>query len=339
MKWKIPQLQQADAAQLPPFVLIYGEDGGKTKQLAKACAEKVCSDLSDPFQVDRIRVEDLLEDPTKLVDSVNTLMMTGGTRLVYVEGVNAFLTKQQLDTVTEAVSFALERLSESAVVVLSAAGIDAKHALPKMVEKHPQAAAIRCFVSSTRDIQSEVRTYFSQKGKKVSAEAVQFLTENLGNDRDITERELEVLDLYVGEQGHVSLDDCIETISSAPSLNVFKLCDAIGMRNREKVDYFLRVLSEEGQDINMVYVTAIRHMRRLMTVKVLVENGSSMQQALKELSPPVFYGQDIFIAQVNAFPSERIKTMIDKLYETLLQSRQGTLTPDLVMHRSILSLS
>lgn len=339
MKWQQRQLDAALGGILPPFVLIYGEDGGKAKDIARKVALSVSKDLDDPFAVDRLRAEDILEEPSRIADSASTISMGVETRLVYIEGVSSHLPAAQLTKIAGAIEFALERLNNGAVIVMAAAGIDNKHAISKMVEKHTEAAAMRCYVSSSRDLTSEIRNHFTALNKQIEPAAMAFLQENLGNDGAVTQRELEVLSLYVGENPKVTIEDCMQTISSAPSLNVFKLCDALGNRDRSKVDLYIRMLQDEGQDVTMITAAVLRHLRRLMQAQAMMGQGMSADAAMKGLRPPVFYGQSEFEAQIRRYPKARLEALADKFYQLTLESRAGVLSPELVVNRALLSLS
>ena len=342
MKWNIGQFERelgGNGRNLPPFVLIYGEDGGKTNTLAKKCALSVCPHLDDPFAVDRLRAEDILDDATRLVDSANTISMSANRRLVYIEGVSSSLGANQLSKIAESVENALGALNDGCVIVMALGGVDNKNAIVKMVEKHPQATALRCFVSSSRDLTTEITSYFSKLGKRVEPSAMAFLQDNLGNDGEITQRELEVLSLYVGHADVVTVEDCLETISSAPSLNVFKLCDALGSRDRAKVDTYLRMLEEEGQDASMISAVVLRHLKRLMQAQAAMASGMSADSAMKSLKPAVFYGQREFEQQMRTYPKARLEKMAEKFYEMTLESRQGVLPADLVINRALMGFS
>ena len=338
MKWQPRQLENHTGAW-PALILVYGEDSGKCKHLARHAALQINPHLDDPFAVDRLRAEDLLDDPTKLVDSAGMMSFGVDTRLVFVEGVNSTLPAAQLTKITDAVKMALDNPHYGSVIVMAAAGVDNKHALAKYVEKHDAAAAIRCFLSSASDLQAEIRHFFEQHGKKLAPDVLPFLLENLGNDREVTQRELEVLLAYMGDETTITLVDCMETISSAPSMNVFKLCDAIGMRDRKTVDRYLTMLQEEGQDLTMVLSLVLRHLRRLMQAQALMTQGKTPDAAMSALKPPVFFGKREFGQQLHRYPAARLKNLAERAYQLQLESRQGIVSSDFVIRRALLGFA
>lgn len=342
MKWSSKQLQaflNKPSGDWPHLVLVYGEDGGQVREYARHIACQIVSDLDDPFLSDRLRVEDLLESPSSLSDSAGTMSFGGGLRLVRLEGVNSSLQKNQMDKVVEAVKSCLAQPYESSVVLISAPGVEATSALAKAVEKDKKAVAIRCFQDGAQDLRSVIQNFFKEHSKTVSPDAMQFLLDNLGSDRDITRRELEKLLLYVGRETGISLQSCLESIASAPSMNVFKLCDAIGNRNASQADVCLKALTDEGADLTMISALALRHLRRLLEARELMGQGLSADQAMMKLKPPVFYGKQDFSAQLRRYPLGRLKKISERFYDLQLQSRQGVLSVELVLERGLLGLS
>ncbi len=132
----------------------------------------------------------------------------------------------------------------------------------------------------------------------------------------------------------------LSVVAAAPSANLFKLCDAIGLRQKKEVDRYLELLEQEGTDMVMLQAQVMRHMKRLLVVKEKMEQGLSSQDALKALKPPVMsFAQAGFMRQVNSHSLVRLRKTADVFYKMQLESRQGALPPELVIKRAILSLS
>lgn len=339
MKWNPQQLEttiQKGAASLPPMLLIYGDDGGLVRRLAKKAAHAVCPN-DDPFLVDKLIADDIKHTPSLLLEAAQT-MGFGGTKLITVDAAHADAAGTA--AVTAAVKDLLnDELPTTAVIIISATGIDAKSALAKAVEGHKNTAAIRCFLDSGRDIATVIAEKLAATGQTITLEARQFLVENLGNDRGITETELDKLVLYAAEKKQITLEDCLEVIAAAPSVTVFKLCDAVGLRDRKQTDALLNMLTHEGVDGNMMLAMVARHLRRLLECQTLLAQGLSPHEAMSRLKPPVFMGKDVFQQQLNRTSKGRLEQALDRLYTLQADSRKGFMAADDIIHRGLLALS
>lgn len=339
MKWNPKQLETAAAngeADLPRLIVVYGDDGGLVRHLVRKTAQAVCPN-DDPFLVDKLIADDIKQTPSLLTESAQTIGF-GGTKLITVDAAHADAAGNA--AVTAAVKDLLsEDLPTTAVIVIAATGIDAKSALAKAVEGHKQAAAIRCFLDSGRDLTTVISEKLATTGQKITPEARQFLVENLGNDRGITESELDKLLLYTADETQITLEHCLEVIASAPSVTVFKLCDAIGLRDRKQTDATLQMLQHEGVDGNMMLAMVARHLRRLLECQALCGQGMRPQDAMNRLRPPVFMGKDLFQQQLGCYPKQRLEQALERLYILQASSRKGFASSDDIIHRGLLALS
>ncbi len=339
MKWYPNQLENSiknGADKLPSLILVYGDDGGLVRRLAKSVADIVCPD-DDPFMLDKLTADDIKNSPDALLSSAQTIGFGGGRKLITVDA--GHMDAATATTIRDAIKSLLEDLPQDVVVVISAAGLDAKSAMAKAVEKHSNAAAVRCFLDSVKDLNTVINEKLAQSGQVIAADARQFLVDSLGNDRGITESEIDKLLLYTAGNREITLEDCLTTIAAAPSVTVFKLCDAIGLRDRQSADTYLNMLRYEGVDTNMMLAMVARHLRRLLTCQNLCAEGFSPQEAMGRLKPPVFMGKDDFTKQLKTYPAPRLQQGIERLYQIQSDSRKGLHSADDVISRGLLALS
>lgn len=339
MKWQVKQLEAAISAKdFPSLVLIYGDDAGQVKELSDKVVVASGTDANDPFLSDRIGVEDLVASPGRLLESATTIGFGGGLRLIQILGINATSDKPTIAAVTEAVESVLEADLSDVLIVLPAPGQEPASPLVKAADSAKKsAAAVRCYQDNARSLPDVIRKGLGNK--RVMPDAMQFLMENLGSDRAITQQELIKLDLYTDERTEVTLQDCLASVANAPSVNVFKLCDAIGLRDTRAADQLLNALCQEGEDWHFISTMVLRHLRRIQECQAIMKQGMNAYDAMDKLSPPVRFGKKEFAAQVQQYPAKRLIGLVERFYELQLVSRQGVVPPDLVAMRSLLGLA
>ena len=342
MKWTQKQLNSAlngDPSSLPPVILIYGDDSGAVRQASQRVLDHTGVDLDDPFAADRLDAADLASEPAKLAESAGTVSLMGGVRVIKVEGLTGDLPANTLTGVANAVKGCLETPLKDVVIVIPAPRVGKDHALAKAVEKDKQAAGLRCFQDSIRDLGAYISQTMRAAGKNIQSNAQALLVENLGADRDITLQELNKLITYVGKADTVTEEDVAACLADAPATNIFKLCDAVGGRNRKQVDTLVALLLEEGEDPNMLFTMVIRHLRRLLEAKEYIQQGRSESDAMRALSPPVLFGQQDFSSQLRAMSLPRLQQVVSRALEAQFDVRDDALPPEVHFRRSILALS
>ncbi|MFZ2620051.1 MAG: DNA polymerase III subunit delta [Alphaproteobacteria bacterium] len=336
-------LKQCEAdikrGSLPPVVLIYGDDAGAVRQAALAIQAATGVDVNDAFACDRIQATDLLQQAGKLLDAAQTVSMLGGLRLVKLEGFTAGAGKELTEAVTEAAKDCLAANLQEVVVLLPCTGVDAKSALARAVEGDKRAAAIRCFHDKATDIGTYAQNLLQQAGKRLHPQAKLMLQENLGADRDVTRQELEKLITYMGEKEEVEVADVLASLSHAPAADVFKLCDAVGLRDAATAHRLLHVLLEEGEDANMLFTMVLRHLRRLLQVHELAAGGMSRAEALRALIPPVMFGQDGFLQQLEKTTHSRLKRVVERALAAQFDTRDLNLPPEEHLVRVMVGLA
>ena len=64
--------------------LIYGRDEGLVHETASKIASKFVDDLNDPFNVSELSGNEVLSNPSKLIDEATAQSLVGGQRVVRV---------------------------------------------------------------------------------------------------------------------------------------------------------------------------------------------------------------------------------------------------------------
>ena len=347
MQWKPKDIGSAlktPPEKLPAVILIYGEDSGAVRKYTQDFAKHILPDLNDPFSSDRISAADLVDNPSLLRDAATTISFGGGMRLVRLEDFAPDTKGAGQPKITEAVTAAALACADdptpNAVVLISAPLLDAKAGLASKLGRHKNAATLRCYQDNAQGLGAVLAATLNQVGKTITADARAFLMDNLGNDRGITTAELDKLMLYAQDKAEITLEDCLAVIAAAPSVNVFRLCDAIGHRDAKQVDTLLNFLSEEGEDMVYVQTMVLRHLRRLLKCKELVATGMSAQEAIRSLRPPVApFMQDDFSRQLQGLPLTRLRQSTKRLEQMVEASRTKAVPADLILRRGILGLS
>lgn len=343
MKWSTSQAQTTvknkPVTQWPSLILAYGDDGGQAKQIIQTFQTASGIAQDDPFLFTKIDVDDLTQEPGKILEAAQTISFGGGLKLIKVEGITPEMPAASQSALTNAVKDCLAASLSDVLILISAPGLDAKAALVKHTEKSDTAAAIRCFHANAADLKTTITQHIQQSGKSIAPDALAWLQENLGRDRAITTSEIDKLLTYTTHQDSITLEDCFAVVAGASAVNVFSLCDAVGLRDIKTVDKALNILVEEGEDLNMIFALVVRHLRRIAQAQEAVQTGQPAQTAIKTLSPPVFFNQQQFIQQMNSYPQQRAAQITARALAAQKQARQGILPQDLVLSRAILSFA
>ncbi|HET7883847.1 MAG TPA: DNA polymerase III subunit delta [Acetobacteraceae bacterium] len=309
------------------MVLLYGEDHGMIRDRAAALVRAVAGSLDDPFLVADLG----REDAGRLADEAASLPMTGGRRVVRL--------REATDAATSQVT-AILKGAAPALVVLEAPGLATRSRLRALVEGAADAAAIACYPEEGRALADTVRTVLSEAGVGIDADALAWVSGQLGADRASTRGEAEKLALFAGPGGRVDLDAALACIGDLAGLSLDDALFAATMGDVAQADRALELAVAEGGTPVGVLRAALMHLQRLHRVRLAVDDGLSPADAVKAARPPVFFRRvAAFTRAVELWSSAALTAAMAGLAEAERACKRTGAPDDVLSRNAILALA
>lgn len=314
-------------------ILVYGPDSGLMQERAKTMALTVVSDINDPFNAVTLSADQIAEDPARLSDEASAMSMMGGARLIRIT--------DAADKLTVPLKDYLQSPSSENLVIIEAGELSPRSSLRQLCEKSDNAAALPCYVEDERNLSSFIRETLQAEGYRPAPDAVTFLSGALIGDRMRARREVEKLIIYLGpDQKEVSLNDVIASCGSAGEKSLDDLVYAVGSSQGEKAQIAYRQLIDEGVPVIAVLRALQNHFRRLHQAKAFVASGKTPDEAMKSLSPEVFFKQkDAFRAQMQNYSVAMLEKTFTRLAELEAQCKKTETPVETLCGQALLSLS
>jgi DNA polymerase-3 subunit delta len=257
-------------------VLLYGEDHGMIRDRAGALVRAVVGSLDDPFRVAELARDEL----ASLADEAASLALTGGRRVVRL--------REASDVAVGAVT-AILKGSAPALVVLEAPGLATRSRLRTLIEGAPDGVAIGCYPEEGRALTDTIRAVLTEFGVAIDADALAWVSAQLGADRVSTRQEAEKLALYVGPGGRVDLDAAMACVGDLAGLSLDDALFAATEGDVALTDRALELAIAEGAAPVGVLRAGLSHLQRLHRVRLAMDEGLSAADAAKSARPPVFF--------------------------------------------------
>ncbi len=314
-------------------VLVYGPDNGLMKERAATMGKTVVADLNDPFNAVTLSTDQLAEDPARLNDEAGALSMMGGARLIRIE--------DGADKLTPLLKAYLENPSAQNLVIIEAGELGTKSSLRKLCETAKNAAAVPCYVEDERGIAGLIRDMMREAGLAADPDAVTWLASVLTGDRARARAEIEKLITYIGPNGgKATLADAQACCGGAGDGSLDDLVYGTGGgRGAQALKSYHRLI-EEGVPVIVILRSLQNHFRRLHQVRSAIAAGDGMDQAMKTLSPPVFFKQaDAFKSQVQRWQMPALQKAMVRLAEIEAQCKQTGTPVETLCGQALLGLS
>lgn len=328
--------------QIEPFVkspdpaarviLIYGPDNGLMKERAQTIGKTVAADLNDPFNAITLDVATMLEDPAKLPDEAASISMMGGARLISIEGAN--------DKITSQIKDYLKAPSTENLVIIKAGELGPRSTLRQLCEKEKNAAALPCYVEDERGVSNIVRDTLRDGGYRIAPDASGWLATNIAGDRGRVRNEIEKLMTYMGEERNITIDHVMACCGSAGVQSLEDLVYNVAGNQPQNALNAFHVLMEEGIPSITILRSMQNHFRRLHLTKSRMVQGEGLNEAVKRLSPPIFFKQEpAFKQQVQRWTLPALSAIMTRLATLEAECKQTGTPVETLCAQAILGIS
>ncbi|MCT4552839.1 MAG: DNA polymerase III subunit delta [Alphaproteobacteria bacterium] len=257
-------------------VLFYGEDRGLVSELFEKASKSVVDDLTDSFTVFDLTPEEIQRDKSLLFDNVQGMTLLGGRKLIRIKWAGNRLTDALKDAIT---AFN----ANDAFIVVSAAELETSSSLRKFFEnaKKKDLLSIGCYLDDGTTAVG-MKQFFQAEGVKVSKDVLDYLKENLGQDKLSTMSELQKLVLYVGDKKEVTLDDARKCVGDSSALGIENITMAMTKFDAMEASVAFQRLLEEGENTVMILRSLQFHFKKIYSICAAIEGGTDVDSALKK---------------------------------------------------------
>ncbi|HUK60618.1 MAG TPA: DNA polymerase III subunit delta [Stellaceae bacterium] len=305
-------------------VLVFGEDEGLVRERAKRIAQSIVPDLADPFRVAEFPADALKADPVRLDDETRALSLAGGRRVVRVRGAD------------DAQAGLFERFFAApppgdTLVVVESADLGGKSQLRRVFEAAKDGAAIQCRPDGADELAALVDGVMTAHRVKLDRDAKAYLVAHLSGDRLLNRGELEKLALYAGDGGTVSYDETRAVVGDSAEITLDDVVAAAATGNLAALERSLGRAFEEGESPITVLRAGLRHFQRLYAAAARIAAGSTADDALAGLRPPVFFAmREPFLAQLRLWSKSRAAAALETLFAAERNAKRTGIPPEAV---------
>ena len=310
--------------------LAYGPDTGLVRETAQKLIRSLTGDDPESASLVVLDGSEVDADPSILAVEAKTISLFGGKRIVRVRGA----TKSLVMTLTE-----LRDDPGGAAIVLEAGNLAPKDALRALVEAAKLGRALPCYPDNDETLTALIRETFNQQGIRVDADVIATLREILGNDREITRRELEKLSLYAAGSKVLTREDVLLLCADNGALVIDAILDATGGGHAEKLELALnRALSSAVDPQRLLAMTTI-HFANLRRWRVEVDAGKTPRAVLDGLRPkPHFSRAAALEQQLRLWTDSALAVASDRILQTTADSRRRPALAETSLRRALLAI-
>lgn len=310
--------------------LAYGPDGGLVRETAQRLIRFLSGDDPASANVTIFDGPELASDPSQLVLEARSVSLFGGKRIIRVR--NA--TKALVMPLTE-----LRDDPGGTAIVLEADNLTPRDALRSLVEAARLGRALPCYPDSDETLMALMRETFNQAGIKADSDVVPTLREILGNDREVTRRELEKLTLYAAASKTLTREDVLLLCADNGALAIDAILDATGGGHAERLELALNRALAANVNPQQLLAMLTNHFANLRRWRTEVDAGKSARAVLDGQRPkPHFSRMGTLEQQLRLWTDPALAQASERLLQGVSDSRRRPALAEAVLRRTTLAL-
>lgn len=310
--------------------LAYGPDGGLVRETAQRLIRHLSGDDPASANVTVFDGPELQADPSLLVLEARSVSLFGGKRIIRVR--NA----------TKALVMPLTELREDlggAAIVLEADNLAPRDALRALVEAAKLGRALPCYPDTDETLLALMRETFNQAGIRADADVAPTLRDILGNDREITRRELEKLTLYAAASKTLTRDDVLLLCADNGALAIDAILDSTGGGHAERLELALNRALAANVNPQQLLAMLNTHFANLRRWRIDVDAGKSARNVLEGARPrPHFSRMGALEQQLRLWTDPSLAAATERLLTAVSETRRRPLLAEAVLRRTTLAL-
>jgi DNA polymerase-3 subunit delta len=310
--------------------LAYGPDTGLVRETAQRLIRQLSGDDPQSASIVTLDGAEVDADPSILAVEARTISLFGGKRIIRVRGAG----KSLVMTLSE-----LKDDPVGAAIVLEAGNLPPRDALRALVEAAKLGRALPCYPDSDETLMALMRESFNKEGIRVDNDVIATLREILGNDREITRRELEKLCLYAAESKELTREDVLLLCADNGMLVIDAILDAAGGGHAERLELALNRALSSAVDPQRLLAMCTIHFANLRRWRTEVDAGKTARSVLEGLKPkPHFSRISALEQQLRLWTDSALATASDRILQATSDSRRRPALAEPALRRALLAI-
>jgi DNA polymerase-3 subunit delta len=312
-------------------ILVYGPDTGLVRETAQRLVRHYVAGDGNSMGLVTLDGSEIDSDPGRLLVEARTSSLFGEKRVVRVRNAGKSVTVPLSELAAD---------PAGAIVVLEAGNLAPRDALRALVEGARTGRALPCYADSDETILKLINESFMAAGIRAEPDVAPTLRDQLGNDREVTRREIEKLVLYADQNKVLVRDDVLTLCADNAALVLDEIADAIGTGHAEKLDLALSRALAATINPQQLLSSVMQHFAQLRRWRTIVDTGVGVRDVLEGARPkPHFSRRSAMEQQLRLWSDASLAVAMGRLHDATGESRKNYGRSETIVRRVFLALA
>lgn len=311
------------------LLLVYGPDVGLVRETAQLLVRYYAGAGTDAIVT--LDGGELDKEPGRLLVEARTPSLFDDRRVIRVRGAGKALTMPLSELSTD---------PAGATVILEGGNLLPRDALRVLVEASPNGRTLPCYPDSDETIVKLIAESLAGAGIDADPDVAPTLRDQLGNDREVTRRELEKLVLFAADSKKLTRNDVLVLCADNAALALDEIADAIGTGHAGKLEEALGRALSSAVNPQQILFGVVAHFAQLRRWRSAIDAGSTAREVIASARPkPHFSRTNALEQQLRLWSDSALATATARLHEATSESRRFYARSETIVRRVLLALT
>ena len=294
--------------------LFYGENEGFKIETIKEKFEK--NYLNKIYRYDE---KEILDKKNEFFNSVLSKSFFENEKLIIVSRAS--------DKLKDIIEEIYIKNIQDIKIILSANILEKKSKLRNFFEKEKNLVCIPFYADTNQTLSNLANNFFKEKKIPISQQTINLLVERCKGDRENLNNELKKIDSFTEYNKKINIEDILKLSNLAENYDTSELTDSCLAKNIKKTVNILNENNYSNDDCMLIIRTLLNKSKRLLKLQEEVKISKSIEEAIKNFKPPIFWkDKEIIKQQLTHWPLDKINKMIIDISEIELLIKRNSVS-------------
>jgi len=296
------------------FYLFYGDNEGLKEETVKNLFEKNYQD-----KIHRYEEKEILDNINNFFNIALTKSFFDNEKLIIIN--------RTTDKIRGIIEELIEKKPDDISIILNSKNLEKKSSLRKLFEKEKSIICVPFYEDNNQTLNSIISLFFRDKKIPISQQMINILIERSRGDRKNLKNELEKIESFSKGKKNLNLDEIMKLTNLADNYGASELIDHSLAKNTKKTVTILNENNYSDEDNIIIIRTLLAKLKRLVKIYELVDKKNSIEQAISECKPPIFWkDKPLVVQQIKSWKKNNLKNLIYKTseIELLIKKNSGS---------------
>jgi len=295
--------------------LLYGENNGLKKDI-RELIKIVLNKKDTNAELLSFYENDIIDSEESFYNSIYSGSLFSDKKIITISG--------GTDKIIKRVENIIERFPKNVFLIIFADILDKKSKLRNFFETNTTTLCIPCYLDTNRDLKTIAEIELKKNNISISRESINLLIDKVNYDRSNLKNEIEKIKSFALNKKNIEINEIRSVINFSGSYKSDSLINECLCGN---ISQYKKILSELYIDtVNYIFLLRIlgNKIQRLLNMKGLEDNYSSLDNLLNTSKPPIFWKEKPLVRkQLTIWNINDLKTAINEISNTELLCKKN----------------